>query len=349
MNNFFKNKRVFITGHTGLKGIWLVNILNYCKADVYGYSKDDKFKKNFLKLCKLDKKKSFYGDILDKKKLLKKINQVKPQIVFHFAAQSILGQSYLNPKETVNTNVMGTLTLLEACRNSKSIKSIIIATSDKCYENSGKKKYFVENDKLGGDDPYSASKAAAEIIINSYSKSFYKNKKIGLASVRAGNVIGGGDWSKDRLLPDCARAILNNNVLYVRNPNAIRPWQHVLDVLNGYLILSKNLYLAKNKNKFNGSWNFGPSENRNFNVKSLVNEFFKSIKLNKKINFNKKNLFKEKKILVLNSNKSFRILKWKQKIKTIKGINLCSTWYLNYIKKNRNLINQQIKESKLFN
>ena len=139
MKNFFKNKKVFITGHTGFKGIWLVNILKYLKADVYGYSKDDKYKKNFLKLCKLNKKKSFYGDILDKRKLLRRINQVKPQIIFHFAAQSILGQSYLSPTETININVLGTLNILETCKNSKSVKSIIIATSDKCYENLDKK------------------------------------------------------------------------------------------------------------------------------------------------------------------------------------------------------------------
>ncbi|MDC3074225.1 CDP-glucose 4,6-dehydratase [Candidatus Pelagibacter sp.] len=348
MRNFFKNKKVFITGHTGFKGIWLVNILNFYKADVYGYSKNDKFKNNFAKLCNLNRKKSFYGNILDKNKLEKTLRKVSPNIVFHLAAQSIVKESYLKPCDTINTNVIGTMNLLEACRDVKTIKSIIIVTSDKCYENLNKKKSFSENNKLGGDDPYSASKAAAEIITNAYIKSFFNNNRIGIASVRAGNVIGGGDWSENRIIPDCARSIISKKKIYLRNPYSVRPWQHVIDVINGYLILSKKLYMAKSKKKYSGSWNFGPNEKMVINVKSLVNKFFKSIKIKKKLALNKKNLFKEKKILKLNSSKSFKKLKWKQKINSSKAIELSANWYLNYIKNKKNIIYQQIIDSKIF-
>ena len=210
------------------------------------------------------KGKDFFGDILNKKKLMSHLKKVKPDIVIHLAAQSLVNKSFLNPEETYKVNLIGTMNLLECCRSLPSIKSIVLATSDKCYENDEKKKYFCEADKLGGDDPYSASKASCEIIINSYIKSFFNDNKQGLASVRAGNVIGGADWSKDRIIPDCARSIINKNNLYLRAPNSIRPWQHVLDVLNGYLLLAKKLYEIKDKNKYNGNYNFGPSEKKIF-------------------------------------------------------------------------------------
>jgi len=223
MENFFKNKKIFITGHTGFKGIWLVSILNHLGAKVYGYSKNDEFKKNFRKFCFIKKGSNYFGDILDKKNLLKKLNLVKPDIIIHLAAQSLVKRSFLNPDETIRVNLIGTLNLLECCRKIKTVKSIILATSDKCYENKNSKKYFSEEDKLGGDDPYSASKASCEIIINSYIKSFFFDNKKGIASVRAGNVIGGADWSKNRVIPDCARSIINKKDLYLRSPNSIRP------------------------------------------------------------------------------------------------------------------------------
>ncbi len=348
MENFFKNKKIFITGHTGFKGIWLVSILNHLGAKVYGYSKNDEFKKNFRKFCFIKKGSNYFGDILDKKNLLKKLNLVKPDIIIHLAAQSLVKRSFLNPDETIRVNLIGTLNLLECCRKIKTVKSIILATSDKCYENKNSKKYFSEEDKLGGDDPYSASKASCEIIINSYIKSFFFDNKKGIASVRAGNVIGGADWSKNRVIPDCARSIINKKDLYLRSPNSIRPWQHVLDVLNGYLILAKKLYKTKNKNKYNGNYNFGPSEKKYFNVKKLVKLFFKSINIKKKIIISKKTFAKEKNIILLNSKKSLKKLKWKQKINFEDTIKLTAMWYDNFINNDKNEIDKQIILSKLF-
>ena len=315
---------------------------------MYGYSKNDEFKKNFRKFCFIKKGSNYFGDILDKKNLLKKLNLVKPDIIIHLAAQSLVKRSFLNPDETIRVNLIGTLNLLECCRKIKTVKSIILATSDKCYENKNSKKYFSEEDKLGGDDPYSASKASCEIIINSYIKSFFFDNKKGIASVRAGNVIGGADWSKNRVIPDCARSIINKKDLYLRSPNSIRPWQHVLDVLNGYLILAKKLYETKNKNKYNGNYNFGPSEKKYFNVKKLVKLFFKSINIKKKIIISKKTFAKEKNIILLNSKKSLKKLKWKQKINFEDTIKLTAMWYDNFINNDKNEIDKQIILSKLF-
>ncbi len=351
MKSFFKNKKVFITGHTGFKGIWLVTILSFFGAKIYGYSKKDSTTKNYKKLCKGLKVTDCFGDILDKKKLNKKLKEIKPEIIIHFAAQSLVQESYKTPAKTINTNVIGTTNLLESCRSINSIKAILIATSDKCYENNNNKNtYFSENYKLGGDDPYSASKACKEIIFNAYLKSFYSNKKIGLASVRAGNVIGGGDWSENRIIPDCARSIILKKKMILRNPKSIRPWQHVLDVLRGYLILVKKLYLEKNKTKFNNSYNFGPNDKKKYNVSYIVDKFFKILDTNKNIIiFKKKDPKKEKKILLLNSNKSKRILKWQQKIKTEKAIQLTAEWYYSYIYQKKNIILDQIKKTKFFN
>lgn len=350
MKNFFKNKKVFITGHTGFKGIWLISLLNYFGAKIYGYSKKDETTKNYKKLCRGLKVKDFFGDILDKKKLEEKLKITKPNIIIHFAAQSLVQESYNKPISTISTNIIGTSNLLESCRSINSIKVILIATSDKCYENNDNKiEYFNESNKLGGDDPYSASKACKEIIFNAYLKSFYTNNKIGLATVRAGNVIGGGDWSKNRIIPDCARSIIYKNKMVLRNPNAIRPWQHVLDVLRGYLILVKKLYLEKNKKKFNNSYNFGPNDKKKYKVNFIVDKFFKILNTSKsRIVVKSKNQKKEKKILLLNSNKSKRILKWQQKIKTDSAIKLTAEWYNAYIFHKKNIILDQIKESKIF-
>ena len=349
MKNFFKNKRVFITGHTGFKGIWLCSILNTFGAKVYGYSKKDTHLKNFKKLCKFNDIKTYVGDILDKNSLKSTLKKSKAEIIIHLAAQSLVQRSYLNPVETIETNLIGTMNLLECCREINKIKVILVATSDKCYENNEKKNfYFDENYKLGGDDPYSASKACAEIIFNAYNKSFYKNNKIGLATVRAGNVIGGGDWSSNRIIPDCAKSIKYKNNLILRNPDSYRPWQHVMDVLNGYLILIMKLYIAKNKKSINGSYNFGPDDKRKYTVKKVALKFYKSINLIKKIIIKKDNFNKEKNKILLNSSKSRKKLNWSQNIKTNKAIKLSADWYYNYIYNNKNIILKQIVESKLF-
>lgn len=348
MQNFFKNKKIFITGHTGFKGIWLVNILNHLGAKVYGYSKNDEFKRNYRKFCSIKKGKDYFGDILNKKYLMQRLDEIRPHIIIHLAAQSLVKESFINPEKTIKINFIGTLNLLECCRKLKSVKSIILATSDKCYENKEKKKYFNEHDKLGGDDPYSASKASCEILINSYIQSYFNNNKIGIASVRAGNVIGGADWSKNRIIPDCARSIINKKKLYIRSPYSIRPWQHVMDVANGYLQLSKKLYQSKQKKKINGSYNFGPSENKKIDVITLVKLFYDSIKIEKKIIFKKSNFGKEKNIILLNSKKSKNIINWKQKISYAESIKLTAAWYKKFIFQNKNEITNQIIRSKLF-
>ena len=239
----FRNKKVLITGHTGFKGSWLSLWLNISGAKVYGISNNYKSTETNIKNFRLKKNvKNFNIDIRNFVKLNKIITKIKPDFIFHFAAQSLVGNSFKNPVYNFETNFNGTLNLLEVLRLSKFKCISIIITSDKSYKNLEIKRGYTENDILGGDDPYSASKASAEFVINSYFKSFLKNKKnLRIAICRAGNVIGGGDWSNDRLIPDIMRSIFNNKKVKLRNQSSTRPWQHVLDVLNGYLILASKL------------------------------------------------------------------------------------------------------------
>jgi len=249
LKDFYKNKRVFVTGHTGFKGTWLCLILNYFGANVIGYSLKQTLYDNFdfYKAINLKKKiKSYYGDILNKNRLLTIIKTNKPQIFFHLAAQSLVIKSYLDPKTTFETNVIGTANVLDVCRDQKYLRSLIIVTSDKCYLNLEQKKSFKEDSPLGGNDPYSCSKAMAERLVKIYFNRVYKKTSIGLATVRAGNVIGGGDFSENRIIPDVIKHILNKKKLTLRNPNHYRPWQHVFDLLSGYLNLG--IKLSKNKN-----------------------------------------------------------------------------------------------------
>ena len=238
IRNFYKNKRVFISGHTGFKGIWLTSILLSFGAKITGLSLNDNKKKLFKEYVEYKKVNSYFGNIENYNFLKKILNKNKPEIIFHLAAQSLVIDGYKFPLKTFRTNILGTLNVLEIGRNISELKSIIIVTSDKCYKNSNKLKSYKETDDLGGIDPYSSSKAATEIVAESYLKSFFYKSEIGLATVRAGNVIGGGDWSKNRIVPDCMRSIKNDSKLILRNPNHIRPWQHVLDPLNGYLLLA---------------------------------------------------------------------------------------------------------------
>ncbi len=324
MNNFWKNKKVFITGHTGFKGSWLSLWLNYLNADIMGYSlpvsnKEVLFKKLNLK----NKFKTISGDINDSKKLEKNLLKFNPDIIFHLAAQPLVLDSYKNPKTTFQTNIMGTINLLNSCRKLRKLKSIIIVSSDKCYENNERNYNFKEIDKLGGDDPYSASKAAVEIITNSYHKSFFK--RIGIATVRSGNVIGGGDYSKDRLVPDTIRSINKKKNLFLRYPDSTRPWQHVFETLNGYIILTEKL--TKNKNKYSGSWNFGPNK-KGVSVKIIAEKIIKKWKSKIKINY-KNYKFKEKNFLSLNSNKAYKYLNWKNKWTINKTIKQIVNWHQN--------------------
>lgn len=267
---YYKGKRVLITGHTGFKGSWLAYILDSIDAEITGYSLEPKTEPSLFKSLSFSKKfNSIIGDIRDKEKLKNAIKDCNPEFIFHLAAQPIVLESYRNPKETFDINFTGTLNLLEILRELNSPVQAVFVTTDKVYENLELGFPFVETDKLGGKDPYSASKAASEILIDSYSKSFFKNSDINIAAARAGNVIGGGDWSDNRLIPDIIKAKQNNRPLNIRNPKAIRPWQHVLEPLFGYLTLGVSL--KQNPVKFSTSWNFGPEVEDTKTVKEILN------------------------------------------------------------------------------
>ena len=271
-HNFWSDCSVFITGHTGFKGGWLSFWLSQMGAKVHGYSLEPPTTPNFFTVCNLEKhlESSGIGNILDIKQLHKALDQTSPEVVFHLAAQPLVRESYDSPLATLETNVIGTANVMEACRSVPSIKAIVNITTDKCYENKEWTWPYRENDRLGGHDPYSASKACAEITAAAYRDSFLADANMNLASVRAGNVIGGGDWAADRLIPDFLRTLDNGKSLTIRSPNAIRPWQHVLEPLSGYLMLAEKLY--REGNPFAEAWNFGPNEDDAKSVSWIVNQ-----------------------------------------------------------------------------
>ena len=327
---FWKNKRVLITGHTGFKGSWLTLILSCLGSKVAGYALNPISKPNFFDSVNLKKflVKDFRHDILDYKKLNMAIKIFKPEIIFHFAAQSSVLESYKSPKATINVNVMGTINILEAAKLSKYTKSIVITTTDKVYLNMERKIPFIENDSLGGHDVYSGSKAATEIVTQSYKRSFLGNSKCNVATVRSGNCIGGGDWTKDRIVKDCAESFLKNKKIIIRSPRATRPWQHVLEPLFGYIKLSEKLYKSK---KFEGSWNFGPRIKNNLKVIDVV-KFGKNFMKSKSKIIIKKNKYYESTNLSLNSNKSLKQLNWKTLMNAKQALRLSFEWYKFYDK-----------------
>jgi CDP-glucose 4,6-dehydratase len=342
--NFYKNKKIFITGHTGFKGTWLTSTLIEFGSKVMGYSINDERKKIFHEISNHNKVSNVYADILDYNYLNKKILEFNPEIIFHLAAQSIVSESYKSPLRTVKTNIDGTLNILEISRKIKNLKSLVIITSDKCYLNKEFRRGYKESDELGGEDLYSASKASAELIFNAYSHSFLiHQKKFGFATARAGNVIGGGDWSANRIIPDCVRSIKKKSNLIIRNPNSTRPWQHVLEPISGYLLLAKKLY--ENNKKFNGSWNFGPSVFKSMKVKDVVKLFYKYIGFEKKVIFKKAD-FKETNLLKLNSNKALKYLNWKNTWDMKKSVVKTADWYSSYLKKKnlKKITSLQIRE-----
>lgn len=308
---FWKNKRVLITGHTGFKGGWLSLWLSHLGAKVTGYALKPQEKRSFFNVVKLSREiNSNIGNIKDLKKLNKIVSENKPEIIFHMAAQPLVLDSYLDPKNTYETNVMGTLNILEILRSKKNIKALVNVTTDKCYLNNSSKKNFIESDPLGGYDPYSSSKACSEILTASYRDSYFTGSKFpNIASARAGNVIGGGDWSQNRIIPDILNAIYSNKKIDIRNPLSTRPWQYVLEPLCGYMLLAEKLYF--NTDGFSDAWNFGPKINNLKNVKWIVNKMHNLKNTKPKIlNSNKIKKY-ESKYLSLNSTKSMKKLKWK--------------------------------------
>jgi len=333
-SSFWLNKKVFLTGHSGFKGSWLALWLSSMGAKVYGYSL-----KPYTDPCLFNKIKisdfiesSTIGDIRNYNNILSNTKKIDPDIVFHLAAQPLVRYSYNYPLETFSTNIIGTANILEASRACNNIKSIIIVTSDKCYENKDENISYVENNPMGGHDPYSSSKGCAELISKAYYNSFFLNQGVGIATVRAGNIFGGGDWSDDRLIPDAVRAISNSKKLIIRNPNSIRPWQYIHDPLNGYLLLAEKLYFSADE--FSGPWNFGPhNNNEDLTVNNLLNIFKLSLKnhnLEIQTFKNDNNLY-EAKILKLNSSKSNKLLNWYPKLNINEGINQTALWYENYL------------------
>ena len=323
--DFWKGKKVFITGHTGFKGAWLSYVLKLLGAKVYGYSLKPKSRYSFFELLIMNKgyfEKNIYANILELKKIKKEIRKAKPDIVFHLAAQALVRKSYKNPLETYNVNYIGSLNLMHACLNQKSIKSIVLVTSDKVYE-VNKKKVFKETDRLGGLDPYSASKASAEIAISSFASSFFDLKKVGIATVRAGNVIGGGDWGEDRLIPDIIKSCKNNKFMLVRYPNAIRPWQHVLEAIFCYLDIARYMYLNK-MNKLM-TWNVGVNEHHWTVIKII--KLFQSQFLNFSYKIAEDKKFLETKILQLSNKKFSQMFKWRPILNMSQTINFTIEWY----------------------
>lgn len=305
----FKNKRIVVTGDTGFKGSWLATWLLNLGANVYGYALPPKnLFDNYVKSKLEEKYDHINGDIRDKQNFVNFIKKVSPEIVFHLAAQPIVLDSFTDPHKTFETNVMGTVNLLETIRETPSVKSVVIVTSDKVYENKNQILGYTENDSLGGKDPYSASKACDEIIVKSYVDSFFsKGNTCNIATARAGNVIGGGDWGQHRIIPDFFRATNKNEKLEIRNPNYIRPWQHVLEPLFGYLLLA--LKLLENKN-FCGAWNFGPLNSQNLTVQELIEKVIEIFGKGEYKTTDSIQNFSESKILNLDISKSSKGLNW---------------------------------------
>lgn len=314
LQNFWKNKNVFITGHTGFKGTWFIIFLNLLGANVYGYSLKAK-KKSLFNIIdnKIILKNSKIGDVRDYKSLKKSILISKADIIFHFAAQALVTNSYRNPKETFETNIIGLLNLLNVIKNGYAMRSLLILTTDKVYKDN-KKKIYKEADELGGNDPYSASKVCKEIITRSYIKSFFENSNLKnrISVARSGNVIGTGDFSDDRLIPDMIESYLKNKKLIIRNPEHIRPWQHVIEPLYGYLLLAEKQYKG-NINSRGYSWNFGPEKNNFLKVKKVLYHFEKITKNKLKVKYINKIRVKESNSLKLNNSKSKKYLNWRPK------------------------------------
>lgn len=323
----YRGKRVFITGHTGFKGSWLAKILLILGAEVRGFALEPLTQPSHFELLGLkDEIDHVVGDICDADHLRVSLTEFQPDIVFHLAAQALVGQSYSDPLETYQTNVVGSASLLEAVRACSSVRSLVYITSDKCYKNLEWEWGYREIDELGGHDPYSASKAAAELVFASYESSFFsKRESIGVASTRAGNVIGGGDWSANRIIPDCVRAIERGEPIELRNPLATRPWQHVLEPLSGYLLLGSVLF--EDTGTFQGAWNFGPSTTEIRTVHDVTRAMVKTIGQTEIVVNQDVSQPHEAQLLQLCCDKANIHLNWKPRWSVDKTLEATGDWY----------------------
>ena len=341
LKDFYKGKKVLLTGDTGFKGSWLAIWLVNLGAEVYGYALAPDTVEGNYSACKVDTMIHHVdGDIRDGQKLKEYFKKVKPDIAFHLAAQPLVIDSYSDPVYNFDVNVMGTVHFLEAVRTSVSTKAAVVITTDKCYQNNEWIWGYKEGDHLGGKDPYSASKACAELVTASYINSFFKNSHCSIATVRAGNVIGGGDWAANRIIPDFFRAYQNNSNLELRNPISVRPWQHVLEPLFGYLQLGSVLY---KDSSFSGAWNFGPMDSNHVPVEVLI-QTLQSI--SGKVNFSfidQKEKLHEATLLKLDISKAQHYLNWYPKLNLKDMLTYTSDGYLAQINQ-QNILDNRLKQ-----
>jgi CDP-glucose 4,6-dehydratase len=325
--NSFAGKRVFVTGHTGFKGSWLTFLLNELGADVMGFALPPEPGQSHFKLLKLQTSiRHVVGDIRDAIALKEALHSFQPEYVFHLAAQALVKQSYADPAATFDTNVLGSVHLLEAVRQCDSVRSLVYITSDKCYENVEWLWGYRENDLLGGHDPYSASKAAAEIVFSAYARSYFDSRpELGAATTRAGNVIGGGDWAADRIVPDCIRALEMNRPIRLRNPGATRPWQHVLEPLSGYLLLAERLH--DQPVEYAGSWNFGPPAADVRTVQDVADAIVQHLGRGRVETTESEPQHHEARLLQLNCDKAHQLLGWYPRWQVDKTLEATAQWY----------------------
>lgn len=331
---FWRGKRVLVTGHTGFKGSWLCLWLLELGAQVAGYALPPSAERNNYVLCGLARHlKDTEGDITDYARLEKTFLEFQPEIVFHLAAQPLVRRSYQEPRLTYETNVMGTLNVLEAARKAGSVRGAVMITTDKCYENQGFARGYREADPMGGYDPYSSSKGCAELLIASYRRSFCRcggtgESKMAVASARAGNVIGGGDWSPDRLVPDCIRAIEAGRPVRLRNPKAVRPWQFVLEPLSGYLALAERLWTEPEQ--YVGGWNFGPDPKQMATVETMARALTEAYGAGVVECQEDPNAPHEDPILLLDSTKAGGKLGWHSRLSLAETLDWTAEWYRDY-------------------
>ncbi len=348
-SGLYKGKRVLVTGHSGFKGSWMTLWLKELGADVAGFSLNGPSVPFMFEALRLkDTVKNYDGDIRDLNQVKKVFEDFKPQVVFHLAAQPIVRKSYDDPVSTFEININGTINVLEAIRVVGGVEAVVVVSSDKCYENVNKADGYIEGEPLGGFDPYSASKGCVEIVAHSYCRSFFKKEDAPkLATVRAGNVIGGGDWADDRIIPDCVRAWQDKKEVVVRKPEATRPWQHVLEPLCGYMTVGARL-ISKHDGVHSEAFNFGPCDDSNRSVRDLVEVLFKSFPGAVWKHVPMEGDKKEANLLHLNCAKADRVLGWRPALNFEETVSMTAQWYQDYYRDSSKISAFTLKQIQMF-